>query len=981
MVCMVHVACLADKDTVSNVPSFTRTEDFTPIEIGPRKRHAKGTLLFAEFQVKYGMFQNYLHYWIDRPLFWNRAMRPAKFAYETPESFAIHVREARNAGLDGFNLFTGKSGLPRIKEFNRWLGEAGVRDFSILPTLGYGDDGRRTAAPDIFLDTIALAQKDPSFPRIDGRPLVPTYSYRMFKPHEHRLMIGEMERKLGKDSFLICGDIDNSVAVRLQKAYASKGSLSREETAELERAIEEVLDVAGGLQMRADELKRPYDGQYCCVYDLSFFDNCTVPALERILARPEYSGKVVGFYVQQGYINHLSGNDNSEDCTETLRRFLRSVARINPDYLLFFEWNEVNENTMFQPTVWGGRTAPRILRWHSRMFKGLPPDPFPGDDTSVPPLALSYRAVLKPGEEFRIELLDIPDGTFTDSMTVRLTLSDIDGRVVLCLPTEHLAPSRFGAITYLVDSKSLPGGTVLVPALEVDGRRYDGFSPIRVDPTVSINYKTVRQCLRDMLVPSRTDIAVAKRQNGRYAFSCTGDFREPLASVELICNEDEQSAAGAENEYDASSNHIFSVTMNIPPPNSDWGWLSVSVPGVKGCSLLPKCLANVNPGVPVSNAAGDGFRVQALCWSSLVTYFLQIPRTAPPETIVEIEREGRPGFRKLSVPLKVLLEKGIAGAVLDEAKTSMRVDVRRVFNLPDLPPHLKTYTVDWNGTAETHVRFPVFHFRAISESGRIWRSRPFRPDAIPAGDTVLPIYDEYAKKPSHLITPKALVPEISYDFDPASGAAMANSWDPFFDAQLGGGTYYCEPFNDTRIKVSPGGRAPEWVKDEGRWCLAFDGVNDYVNFPREAFPQAPFTLEMEIKPDCTTNAPMTLFRHFDFIRGSISLFIVDGRLQATWGDRDLSREPRIVTGLELANGKWHDVSVSYDLEKFVFTVDGRTFTYPWTGRPFRFKPSVFGGHDKQEMSPAGGRKPVYYKGLLRKILFRHSPVQLTDKGI
>ena len=54
---------------------FTRTSDFTPVTIGERARNAKETMYFAEAQLKYGMFQNYLHYWIDRPLFWNRATR------------------------------------------------------------------------------------------------------------------------------------------------------------------------------------------------------------------------------------------------------------------------------------------------------------------------------------------------------------------------------------------------------------------------------------------------------------------------------------------------------------------------------------------------------------------------------------------------------------------------------------------------------------------------------------------------------------------------------------------------------------------------------------------------------------------------------------------------------------------------------------------------------------------------------------------
>ena len=958
---------------------FRRSEDFTPITTGPRRRLAKETMLYAEFQVKYGMYQNYLHNWIDRPLFYDRSLRPEKFAFETPESFAVHLREARRSGLDGFNFFAGKHGLPQILRFNSWLDDAGVCDMHILPTLGYGEDGHRDAVPEFIQQMIERALKDPRFPRIDGRPVIATYGHVMYTPDEHRKMLAFLEERLGKDSFIICGDLDNRVVTRLQRAYSDNGMLTNSEKNELEAAIRRVLDVAGGVQIRVDELKRPYDGQYCCVYDFSFFDNCTAPLLEKLLALPEYARKVVGFYVQQGYINHMSGNDNSEDCTGTLRRCLRSVARLNPDYLMFFEWNEVNENTMFQPTVWSGSTVGRILRWHSRLFKGLPSEPYPGDDTAIPPLTLTYRATAKPGEELRIEMLNIPDGVYAQKMRVRLELADVSGRMLAAFPEEAIEPSKFGAVTYLVDSLSLRGGSVLVPQLTVNGKVHRGFSPIRIDPTVSWNYKTVRQCLRGLMPPVKMEAMVNRVGSRSYAFDCRADFNEPLASMELICNEGEISAAGMQKEYDFVSNEVYRLSLSSAVGTSSYGTLAVSLPGIKGLRMLPQYTANINPGHPKRNSSGDGCSVPMLCWSARTSYFLLIPKSAPDDSTLEIVRTDAGGKRSASVPLSVLRAKGAAGAVLDKTKSSMRFDIVRVCELPDLPPHLNSPTVDWRGTADTDVRHPVFHFRAIGKSGRIWRSKPFRPDAIPDGDVKLPVYDEFAKVPSMASVPAAIVPEVEYDFDPAAGAVLVNSWESFFNAQLGGGFHYSEPFSDGRIKVEPGNRAPQWVKEDGRWCLAFDGVNDYVNFPKEAFPNAAFTVEMEVRPDCQSDRPMVLFRHFDFIRGSISLYINHGRLFAVWGDRDLRREPRIDTGLTVANGCWNAISVSYDLSEFVFRVGDGEYRYRWEGRPFRFKPSVFGGHDKYELVPAGGKKPVFYRGLLRKIVFSHHPETVRGK--
>ena len=953
---------------------FRRSEDFAPVEIGPRRRVADRALLYAEFQVKYGVFHNYLHKWIDRPLFYDRALRPEKFAYETPDSLAVHAREMRNAGLDGLNLFAMKGRLKTITDFKDWLAAKGLGDFSVLPTLGYGDDGNRTADPEIFLQTIRMAKAERSFPRVGGKVLVPTYNYRMFKPAEHKAMLAKLDAALGKDSYAICGDVDPGLVYGLQQAYGRNGKLTPAEQASLEKGLADVLDVAGGLQLAVAEMKRPYDGQYCSLYDFAFFDSCLAPALERVYARPEYRNKVLGFYVLQGYVNHMSGNDSSEDCTGTLRRFLRSVARVNPDFLLFFEWNEVNENTMFQPTVWGGRTAARILRWHSRRLKGLPPDLFPGDDASVPPLGLTYRALAKPGEELHFEILNVPDGATAKPLRAQLVLRDAAGALVTAFPVETVDPTKFGAIDYLVKTSDLPGDAVLTPTLVVDGRAYDGFAPIRIDPTVSWNYKTVRQFLRDRMAPTRSDIAVAKNAGGSYGFMCNVAFKEPLASLELICNEDEQAACGMGKEYDFDASHIVQLLASTPRQGAGSGRLKVDVQGAKGCRFTPHYTANINSGVPVVNADGSGFEVEALFWSEQVGYFVQIPKSISADQVtIEVSRPDRKGWPTAKLPLKTLLEKGAVGAVLDDA-TSFRVDANRVRNLPDLPPHLKTATVNWKGVTETGTRYPVFHFRAISESGKVWRSRPIRPDAIPSGTTTLPIFDEFAKKPSEVAVPSALVPEIAYDFNPATGADLVNSWDPFYNAWLGGGTWYCEPYSDPRIVCRPGRRAPHWTEDDGRPCLKFDGVNDYVNFPKEAFPQGPFTLEMSIKPELPTNdVPMVLFRHFEFTRGSISVFIDRGRLVATWGDRDLNREPKIDSGLKVADGAWNDISISYDLHVFVFKVNGKAFSFPWEGRPFRFKPSVFGGHDKVELSPRAPVEPVYFRGLLRKIVFRHHP--------
>lgn len=982
--------CVCPQEKVGTI-AFERTEDFAPVTLGTRTKAARELLFFAEFLNKYGMFQNYLHYWIDRPLYWNRATRPEKMAYETPESVAVHARQLQKYMLDGLDVFANlKQNKSRgIGQLNDWFVQGGFDDLKILPIISYGESVAKYGPnPEAFKTAISTAQADPRFPRLRGKVLVPTYNYRLFKAEQHKTFMADLVKALGNDDFILCGQINAGVQRAAEQAYRRNGKLTDGERTAFETDIRSVLDVAGGIQLGVLEQVREPEGPYCTHYSTRFFDEVTAPTVSRILAEPQYRDKVVGFYIQQGYINNHSGHNHAEDGTSTLRRCLRSALKLNPDYLLLFEWNELNENTMFQPTVWNGQAVGRIIRWHSRLMKGLGPDVYPGDDTTVPDLTLSHRATVKVGEVLDFEILNVPDGVRKGSVKVQLKLFDEKGAPVTAFPVETIDETKFGAISYRMTTAGFRGGDELVPVLVADGKAYDGFHPIRISPTVSWNYKSVRQSLRDRLETTgngdaEVSVALKRRdaaspgEKGRdaasprrgYDFACRAAFKEPLASVELVCNENEQDAAGIDGEYDRANSEIVRIVFTAPPRKGVRdGEITVKVDGAKGCRFHNVWIANVDPGVIRPLKDGSGFTTRALIWSEELTFFVEVPKKDAAGAVLDISVKSKATpCEPVKVPVGVVLEKGICSAVLND--NAVRVDVRLKDDLADLPPHLKTKTCDWTGETVTDVREPVFHFRAVSESGRIWRSKPIRAAALPTELAEYAAYDEYAHVATTVRAPTALIPQIDYVFDPSAGAALANTWERFYDAQLGGGFPSDQAYSGGPHPAD-GRRDPVWVKDAGTWCLRFDGTNDYVNLPKEAFPQAAFTLSMEVKPEFAGVKQMTLFRHFDRIRGSLSLFIRDGKLFATWGDKDLSKEPRFETGLAVKDGAWNDISVAYDFKEFVFRVNGSERRFPWSGRAWCFKPSIFGGHDKQELS-GGKDQPAYYRGLLRKLSIRH----------
>ena len=74
---------------LANSITYTKTIEINNPKLGNRKRVAPQILAYPEMQYKYGLFQNFLDGYIDKPLFYNRAYRPKgkTFRFSTPDSF------------------------------------------------------------------------------------------------------------------------------------------------------------------------------------------------------------------------------------------------------------------------------------------------------------------------------------------------------------------------------------------------------------------------------------------------------------------------------------------------------------------------------------------------------------------------------------------------------------------------------------------------------------------------------------------------------------------------------------------------------------------------------------------------------------------------------------------------------------------------------------------------------------------------------
>ena len=963
-------------------PPYERTFRAERMEVGPRRRLAPRTMLFAETITHYGLFQNFLHTWIDRPLFWDRRLRhaPDKFVYDNYESFLVTRREAMKYGLDGLGVFGNYgSRIKSFRQFCEWNLRTGAKDFSILPLFLYAESGHDYVPnPKDFADLVQAAQASDCGPEIGGRRLIASYNARMMSLEVHRKLNEGIRAAVGNDRYLIMGEIGFRETSRLQKAFRASGRLTEEDMKALDRLVTETLDASDGLHLRLVEYLRPADGPYTSYIDTSFFDTCLRPVLLDVYARPQYAGKALGFYVLQGYINHMSGMNHGEDGTETLRRSMASALALNPDFIVFFEWNEQNENTMFQPTIYSGQSIGRIVRHYASRLRGEPSAPYPGDDPATPSIILSHRVACTPGEKVSFEVLNVPAGETVAHHDVQLSLLGPDGASVVDFPQKRMDTMALAAVTYSIPAWAFPIGRSVTPRLTVDGVAYVGFHPLRTDATFCRNFKCVRQCLRDLPKMTQTDFIATRQADGRCAFSADLAAVEPLASVELVCDEDEIAAFDASAEYDRTRYDILRMVVSCPPGKGARGSVKLCLRNAPGAMVKQDWKANINPSAVVPLGEPDMYRLSTYWWAAETAYFILLPKDAAVGAEIELRPDEKLGGGCAVLPVRTIMEKGSFAAVTSPNR-GFRVDANRFDALCDLPAPLGTNGVAWKGTVRTARPSPNFHLRVVTQAGHVWRSQTIAPRCKPAGMTEpLNVFDEWTKGGRTVDVASALIPAVDYAFTPETGAALVpKDGNVFYAATLGGGHFYSGAFDSTRVyKDMPSDRdcVPAWVRDGEKWVLRFDGSNDYVHLPIEFFPLGPFRLQMDFRPEgCDMNR--TLFRHAALWRGSLQLFLVKRRLYAMWAARELDDPKRSTgrfdTGLDVAEGEWNALEVSYDLHTLSFRLNGREKAFPYDRRGYVFRPSVFGGHNvTADIAPRG---PLgFFKGDLRRLNIRHN---------
>jgi hypothetical protein len=912
-------------------------------------------LLFVSSQVKYGLYQNYLHRYMDRPLLMDRATRGPGVLTEA--SFHRIMGHVQQYGLDGLSIIVGTPGM--VDRYERALNAAataGQPEFQIMPRWGTGQDIA-------YLDrALKAALASPHSTRIKGRVLGGAYGTDAFTPAQLAEMLAKL-RALHGDQFIYCTHLGRSWNQAMDERRTS-GAVTEATTRKMQDTIAAYLDVSDGIYVYPN-MFRTRDRQL----DVEFYRDYVIPTLHSVLTREPYRQKYLGVAGVIGYYNFMSGSHLDEQGTRTLRQSYETALQARADFIDMPEWDELNEHTCIEPTITNSFSTQRLIRYYTNRARGQAPQPNPGDDLTVPNLVVSYRKVLTLGEALQVELLNIPDGAFGQNYRVEFSLLDTAGQTVHAFPAAQLAADQLSEVRLDYPTQRLAGQLLLRPQVVItmaDGRQQrfqDGLQHVTLRPTDNWDYKWVKFPLRDLLRPTRADFTVTAPAAGQPACRVQGRLAcpEPLAFVEVLENDNEVYGVDVSQEYpDREKYMLVDISLRALREHRPFtGRISVE--------NAPVTIHTATDGRYYFNR-GDALEVNF--WLNVWPRggFISIPREKVGEAVLVLDFN----LYQRRIPLSRLAKLGVYSETLDEGMTITLEDYRR---LPDITPHVGRPEAEFDFTLKPRRPHSVVWLRAIAQSGRIYHSAPVLLGALPpAGPVTLDVFSDPEDRPVQVTVDGASVPDLRYEFNPAHGSLLVTPAGRPFWGHLGGreidatgvGGGESGGMGDTfrsgaAYPAEAKNTAPRYVEEEGRSCLEFDGLGNFITLPREVTPRrGSWTLEFEIKP--ASPKKQVLFAHHAHYIGSVVVYLENGEIWSQYSDRYLST-PRQNYGLKLPLNQWSTVRLSYNLATMTCTVNGQTAPpQPSPGPGMYVGASVFGGL---------GEGTEFFQGRLRALRMVH----------
>ena len=790
------------------------------------------TALFPQSQLKYGAQRDdFLHRWYERPLHQDTSFAdaPGKDFLNVP-AWHKTVEALQLGGFDGVSYFA-SYGNGRDDVLAKSL-LPGAETRILFEISGYAGVENSLAAAE-------KALKQPNYYRIDGRVVLPLRGQKGLECTPE--FAAEFRRRLTEkfgDRFLVL-----PYGVVFAKGSFNGGRPTAESIAAAKGALRALLRASDGFfyQGREAVLNRRLDPAALAV---------ATSVIRDVFAEDEFRGKKrLGVGIAGGHENTYRWQYTLDSTgTAHLADSLADILPLKPDIVKCMEWDEENENTFFRPTVFNGFTHLRLTRWFKDVANGRRPSVFPGDDTSVPNLVLSYRKSLVAGEPIEVEVRNIPDGTFADeTFRVVFAWKDADGRTVRTFAPQTLKADEMSAVWFKVPAAELIANRILLPELAVTSssgvRTFaDGLFPLDLNATRTLDHKWVKQALREQTSGVTGTLEIGESdETGAYAVRGSVASPKRIRSIEVLDDMDSAYVHAPVPAVPADCEQIrigFSGFGNNKKANGGVLNGTIRFDNAPGATLLP-----YNRGSKVKVPAKDGAwtlkDVPCDNWGGVL--WAHVPKAACADGKIVVDLA--PHFTG-TVKLAGLLKKDVVGfnSVRGCGLTVMRYLPTAALPRPLMEKEAR-FAFRWKPLEKTSV----LRLQVIDEDYHVWRG-PVKTVFRPCGRTVtLDVFDRETGKAGAVTVDAARVETVSYGFDGSRGSAFVAGSGRMLSGMVGASAELAQAFGRGESHYgNPLSReiGKPYLKNvvapaSGWGCLSLQAVPGFAGF----------ALEMKVKPD------------------------------------------------------------------------------------------------------------------------------------
>ena len=941
--------------------------------------------------------------WFDMPLFSARDMwEPGPSEYKMT-SFLKNYQLLRETGADAFAFYLESNdgfsrALQAAEAVNGKAEEQGK--IHVIPILFRG----KVNAPRDW-KTLKSCAQSPSVFKLNGKPLVNNYLVDHRTPAATAEAIQMIKQRTGQDFAYIhqLGEL-RSIPEDPYNLYIIKKAVPATLMLEFFDGLTRYLRACDGINYRAYLSKRDN------TFYMKYYDDVILPLFTAACAQDEFNGKkVFEFQIMPGYAYYCGVQSLSWDGTKTMRNYLELCRKYPVDMLLWFEWDEIHEDTRLEPTVYKPMAAMRIVRYYNSLFKNRKLTPMKGDDLSLPNLVVSQPRQFVLGRDFEFELLNVPDTEQSSPYSVVAELTDHDGKTVYKSKPLNFDTARLQDHTISIPSAGLSRPRLLSPRLTIHYRGKQRviseglpFSILR--PTASCDCLWVCTPLRNLMFPKTKKIGFKKVKSlDPMVKIMEADVKldfpgHKLTLVDILQNSNEIYVYDPQNEFlrDDPSRRLFRFTTHNLRHfmKCQVKWEIVGAPSAirfvsarDGVRENPTLKHQAVPFREPQTTTGNltpwlGSRIFSIKKEEIENAVMKV-------SVLRLEGYDKGKTSTWSLPLRELGEYGVKMKIFEDG---LQFGVETMYRPDRLALPVNKDSAEFKSRIAADQPDGILGVCAVSRDGKVWWSRGHVVNPSSSASGKVRLYNDRTG-PFSLDVAANRIPHIRYKFDPKfGGGVLTTDAGREYYGVIGG--YLPVPVGfeghmsskgtipyQAEIGKKPGVKnctTPVWKKlDDGSYALAFDGkYNNFIAFPPTVIPQrAGFTIRFEVFPEDVNRDQVYLHT------GNCETFLLgfelrteNGRFVVDFFNRrphDLkSRYTQVdkrKTSLAPEAGKWNKIEFVYDGNAVVLEVNGKRETLPFSGITHAISSSCFGGVSRSK------GKPQYFQGMLRSFEVIHSP--------